>query len=316
MNEKYQAHPLRERELTRRLGELTVLQMDDIISLPESGLKPEEGFFDEEASLKLSGWMKENRDNLVATLSESENNYTPEELDDTAMKSLVLCLSTPRFVYAQDRRDRTRDNSQNLKRELVEYGEAMRDAVRANPHTPRSRLIAALEGAVLWAGMPRSLHDPATEMFRGITNGVRGELFMEQLVQSKAAQEAGIIYRNTSTADDLKGKDVSLLVPIQRNGHTVMVPVSLDAKYNLQRIRRRLPDNEQNLTYHIASDGVTSMWPGVTFEEMGDRMMLDQASVEEKGEAIIPTLREIAEKIYEQTIQMHMGKTALGNEQS
>lgn len=321
MTEKYPSYDF-ENELDRldlRASKRIGMQMTDIIRLPDQDLMPDPEGFTVENGLKLAEFARENSiDDLREVLIEARGHlpegqqYQPEELDDASLALLKLCLLTPRHVENQMTRDIQYDNTPELKREMVEYGEVMRNAVRADPDIRQSSLIKYLRNIVHQARMPQSYIQSSRRIFEQITNGMIGELAAEDLARSPAAQKAGIIYHETSTDDDLRGVDIRVTVPIQRGRRRIDVPVSLDPKYNRSYFSSRLPANRQDQIYIVRGERAT-IWPLVDWEEMNDRMTLTEEQVKEKGTQIVPVLQEIAEDIHDWTSRTSMGKTATRN---
>jgi hypothetical protein len=320
MTEKYPSHDL-ENELERlelRVSKRIGMQMTDIVRLPDQDLTPDTRGFTPENSFKLAEFARENGDHLGDFLVNARRHlpenqqYQPEELDDASLALLKLCLLTPHHVDNQMKRDLEQDNTQGLKREMVEYGEAMRNAVRADPDIRQSSLIKYLRNVVQQARMPYPHIQSSRRIFEQITNGMIGELAAEDLVRSPAAQEAGIVYHETSTDDDLRGVDIRVTIPIQRGRRRIDVPVNLDPKYNRSYFLSRLPASRQDQIY-IARGQRATIWPLVDWEEMDDRMTLTEEQVIEKGVQMVPVLQEIAEDIYDWNTRAGMGRTATRN---
>jgi hypothetical protein len=304
MYEKIPAPTNREKMLDENIGETTVGQMNDIIMEPKFGLYPEDGHFSAEQSGQLSDWVKDNSENLEEILAEI--GYYPEELTEANIKRLKLCLMTPRFIYAQSKRDRGSEDRPSAQ-ELTEYREVLREAVLANPDMRQDELSLLLHGAVMWAGLPDSYRHSSGQIIDRAIAGVRGEVVMEQLARSGAAQAAGIVYENTSAEEDARGVDLRLFVPIQKRGEETIVPMGVDVKFDRRQILDLIGPDEEIKPYKI-KNGVVVMWAGTTRDDLNGRMSLEQAAAEKKGVALTPILQQAATELLEARNQRRMDK--------
>lgn len=311
MYEKILPPSSHEKILDEDIGELTVSQMNDIVTTPEYNLYPEDGTYSEEQSKRLSDWVKENSDSLEDILTDI--GYYPEELAEANISRLKLCLMTPRFIYAQDKRDH--GNDKTTAHELTEYREVLRHAVQADPDIQAKDLKLALHGAVMWANLPDTYRYSSSGIIERAVSGVSAELVMKQLALSKVAQAAGIEYEDTSAEEDASGIDLRLTVPVQRISEVTPVSMGVDVKFNRKQIIDILDLNEEIKPYKI-TNGKVVMWPGVTKEDLKGRLMLDDASAERKGAALVPFLQRAAEEFraneyHHRKIRENIGRRSL-----
>ncbi len=327
MSEKSPTSPNHEKALDENIGETIVCQMNDIMTTPKdvltamalgeplpdnedepTYLMPEGGAFSEEDSLALSIWTKENGDNLPKILSEI--GYYPEEITDGNIARLKLCLRTPRFIYAQARKDRTGDS--RLVPELADYNESLRETVIANPNMSKKDLSLLLHGAVMWAGLPDSYRVSCSEMIEKTINGARGELVMEQIARSKSAQAAGIGFEATSVEDDVRGVDCRLTVPLQIKNEEITISLPVDVKFDRRQILDLLDVDEEIKPYKI-KNGKAVMWAGTTKDDLNGSLMLDEAAAEKKGAALTPIVQRAAEEFYDIQSRRRPYRQAMGN---
>lgn len=275
----------------REQGNLAEMQMSELIDELMPGTY---GVLNKKTSYRLAKWAKENTDAIIETLIKI--GYPPETLNDASLQRLLLYLQTPNFVYKQVEKDRG-NNSKRIRRQLSEYGEAIRDAVEAYPDMSQAILIQQLDDIVVLTGFPRVYQKMSTKIFEGATNGASAELIMSQLIQSETAQEAGIAYEKTSVNEDLIGADMRVKVPVQNTeGRVIIVTVSLNVKTNKTLFPRDYRPEDRGNNYQIHADKVF-ICPEIDWRDLEGRIQLDEEGIRMREEAMTQQLQEMARKV-------------------
>src|SRR5690606_39032065 len=182
--------------------------------------------------------------------------------------------------------------------ELVEFGAKIRDVVKAEPDISQMYLVRQLGNVLLWSGLPPELQDGATRMLERYTNGAMAEPVMEQLVTSQAAKEAGITHEDADIWDDLRGIDMYVKVPVRSSSGRVVTPAfSLDIKSSRQQYLDKIPPLARNIKHYYIDRHRVLIWPGVTWEDMHDRMTLTDEDIEKRAPWAIEQLEMAARDI-------------------
>ena len=266
-------------------------QMSDILTTPGYGPVLDDNIAAEDKEKQISEWAKDaDLDTTLETLG-----YYEEERTTPNLTLLKLELMTPYFVYAENLDDRGIKKA--LPGEITEYREALLEAIRANPDTQAIDLAVALQSAVLQSNLPESFRFSSGRIIERALNGARGELIMEQLAHSERAKTAGITYRDTSAAEDARGVDLQLTIPIEHDKSLVNVDVPIDIKFNVEQVASLIKSDEEIKPY-VIKDGRVIFWPGTSREDFAGNLLLDQKIVEEKSKKIVPALRRAAEEYY------------------
>lgn len=276
MTEKYQ-QPSRENNFHDRLNEGMLAMMNFEASLLKYHPHQESDFCPEDAI--IFGQKVNAATSAFDTIFTNPGFHPAAAYPNIAPLVKVSLLTAP-FIAMKSLEDAC--DRGTFRREFSQYTSAMKDAIRANPAMSRTALNLILEGASLWANVPRRDHLQSTPDLNKTIRGASSEVVVEQLLDA-----ANISYRVSTPEEDIQGVDYFIDTPGKE-------PLRINIKSNPSQINKfaipHLP------SYITSKTGIIILYPGIRDSLGPEDLRLADQHIDEKSTHLAGMLHEIAAK--------------------